>query len=136
MKELPLPSKKRLLTLSNLLSQQPQEKIRITSAEIAKLTGWGEATIRRDISLLELHTGKSNGYELKSLKTEIDKNLGLIKIGGEKHNCCIVVLELSCRFERLVLVLVHAIVDTAGVEACVLYTQTKSRIEFLSQFLV
>ena len=65
MKELPLPSKKRLLTLSNLLSQQPQEKIRITSAEIAKLTGWGEATIRRDISLLELHTGKSNGYELK-----------------------------------------------------------------------
>ena len=90
MKELPLPSKKRLLTLSNLLSQQPQEKMRITSAEIAKLTGWGEATIRRDISLLELHTGKSNGYELKSLKTEIDKNLGLIKTGGEKHNCCIV----------------------------------------------
>jgi len=90
MKELPLPSKKRLLTLSNLLSQLQKEKMRITSAEIAKLTGWGEATIRRDISLLELHTGKSNGYELKSLKNEIDKNLGLIKSGGEKHNCCIV----------------------------------------------
>ena len=88
MKEISQPSKKRLLTLSNLLSQLETQKQRITSAEISKLTGWGEASVRRDISLLEIHSGRSNGYEIKTLKTAIDSAFGLFT--EKKRNCCIV----------------------------------------------
>lgn len=88
MKRIPPPSRKRLLTLSNLLSQQTAEKI--TSVEIARLTGWGEATIRRDISLLELHNGISNGYNTAVLKRAIDNAFGLGGNENEKRNCCIV----------------------------------------------
>ena len=90
MKDLPQPSRKRLLTLAALLSSQPAEKQRITSAEITVLTGWGEATVRRDIWFLELKAGKSNGYEIKVLKEKIKEKLGLVKNGGARHNCCIV----------------------------------------------
>ena len=90
MKNLPPASRKRLLTLENLLSSQPPEKKHLTSAEIAELTGWGEATVRRDIWFLELHAGKSNGYEINKLKTALEEKLGLVKNSGARHNCCIV----------------------------------------------
>lgn len=88
MKKIPSPSRKRLLTLTNLLSQQTKAKI--TSVEISKLTGWSEATVRRDISLLELHNGISNGYDVVILKDAIDTAFGLGKDEQKKHNCCIV----------------------------------------------
>lgn len=88
MKKIPAPSKKRLLTLSRLLSQQ--EKQKITSVELAALTGWGEASIRRDISLLELHNGVSNGYDVKILHDAICEAFQVSSINNEKHRCCIV----------------------------------------------
>ena len=69
MKQVSKPARQRLITLSRLLSQQTGEKI--TSVELASLTGWTSDTIRRDISLLELHSGVSNGYEVKVLKNAI-----------------------------------------------------------------
>ncbi len=92
MKEIPQPSKKRLLTLANLLSQLEVQKKRITSPEIAHLTGWGEATVRRDISLLEFHSGKSNGYLIEELKNAIDSTFNLAQ--ENRRNCCIVGLGL------------------------------------------
>ena len=79
---------KRLITLARLLSQQNKEKI--TSVELSSLTGWGEATIRRDISLLELHNGVSNGYEVQVLQKAIDERLNIQSSESEKHPCCIV----------------------------------------------
>ena len=88
MKKIPGPSKKRLFTLARLLSQQKKEKI--TSVELSSLTGWGEATIRRDISLLELHNGVSNGYDVKILHDAICAGLQIDSDQNEKHRCCIV----------------------------------------------
>lgn len=88
MKKIPAPSKKRLLTLARLLSQQ--EKQKVTSVELSALTGWGEATIRRDISLLELHNGVSNGYDVKILHDSICEILKVSASDNEKHRCCIV----------------------------------------------
>lgn len=88
MKKIPGPSKKRLFTLARLLSQQKKEKI--TSVELSSLTGWGEATIRRDISLLELHNGVSNGYDVKILHDAICASLQIDSDKNEKHRCCIV----------------------------------------------
>lgn len=88
MKKIPLPSKKRLLMLARLLSQQNQEKI--TSVELSSLTGWGEATIRRDISLLELHNGVSNGYDIKILHDAICRAFQINPSENPKKNCCIV----------------------------------------------
>lgn len=88
MKKIPAPSKKRLLTLSRLLSQQKKEKI--TSVELSTLTGWGEATIRRDISLLELHNGVSNGYDVKILHDAIRSAFQIEVSKNEKKRCCIV----------------------------------------------
>ena len=88
MKKIPAPSKKRLLLLSQLLSQQ--EKKRITSTELSILTGWGEATIRRDISLLELHNGVSNGYDRTVLINAIRSTFDLNSKQEGKHRCCIV----------------------------------------------
>ncbi|MBB5227247.1 redox-sensing transcriptional repressor Rex [Treponema ruminis] len=88
MKKIPGPSKKRLFTLARLLSQQKKEKI--TSVELSALTGWGEATIRRDISLLELHNGVSNGYDVKILHDAICSSLQINSDQAEKHPCCIV----------------------------------------------
>ena len=91
MKKIPAPSKKRLITLTSLLSQIQTEKI--TSVELSSLTGWGEATIRRDISLLELHNGVKNGWEVSVLKNALNTVLKISPEETEKHNCCIVGLE-------------------------------------------
>ena len=88
MKKIPAPSNKRLITLSRLLAQQTKEKI--TSVELSALTGWGEATIRRDISLLELHNGVSNGYDVRVLREAISEILKISTDENKKHRCCIV----------------------------------------------
>lgn len=88
MKKIPEPSKKRLITLAQLLSQQ--DKAKITSTELSALTGWTEATIRRDISLLELHNGVSNGYDTKILQKAICDLYQISSGLTEKHRCCIV----------------------------------------------
>ena len=88
MKKIPAPSKKRLVLLARLLAQQTKEKI--TSVELSALTGWGEATIRRDISLLELHNGVSNGYDVRILREAISKILQISTDENKKHRCCIV----------------------------------------------
>ncbi len=86
MKKIPAPSKKRLLTIASILSQK--KKTKITSVELSELTGWTDATIRRDISLLELHTGVSNGYNTEELKDFIQSALSINL--QNKKNCCIV----------------------------------------------
>ena len=48
MKPIPEPTRKRLVLLAQLLAQQTTEKI--TSVTIARLTGWSQSLIRRDIS--------------------------------------------------------------------------------------
>ena len=89
MKKIPEPSRKRLLKIASILSRIEQEKI--TSPELSALTLWGEATIRRDISLLELHNGASNGWDTKELAEEIEKAL---KVNGDnRYTFCIVGLE-------------------------------------------
>ena len=88
MKKIPSPSKKRLLVLERLLSQI--EKAKVTSVELSAMTGWGEATIRRDISLLELHNGVSNGYDVKILHDSISQAFKIRCDESEKHHCCIV----------------------------------------------
>ncbi|MGI5070964.1 CoA-binding protein [Treponema pectinovorum] len=90
MKEISENSKKRLLILSRLLSQQTQT--RLTSLKIAELTGWSDTTIRKDLSLLGLHFGVSNGYDVKSLKQGIDSALGF-NLPLIKQNVCIVGLS-------------------------------------------
>jgi len=67
-----------------------KKKEKITSVELSSLTGWGEATIRRDISLLELHNGVSNGYDVKILHDAICASLQIDSDQKEKHRCCIV----------------------------------------------
>lgn len=88
MKKISDASKKRLLILEKILSQS--EKTRITSVEMSALTGWGEATIRRDISNLELHKGVSNGYEVSLLRAAICQAFQIDGVKAEKHRCCIV----------------------------------------------
>lgn len=87
MNQIPSPSRKRLVTLSQILSQL-EEKSKITSVEISARTGWSEATIRRDISLLKLHSGKSNGYPAGELRRAIRERLNLSEEG--RRNCCVV----------------------------------------------
>ena len=88
MKKISDVSKKRLLILEKILSQS--EKTRITSVEMSALTGWGEATIRRDISNLELHKGGANGYEVSLLRAAICQAFQIDGVKAEKHRCCIV----------------------------------------------
>ncbi|MBR4599962.1 MAG: DeoR family transcriptional regulator, partial [Treponema sp.] len=88
MKNMPNPSKKRLVILARILSQMEQKKV--TSVELSSLTGWSEATIRRDISILELHNGVSNGYEVKILRDAICAALNIKESADQKHRCCIV----------------------------------------------
>lgn len=87
MNQIPSPSRKRLVTLSQILSQL-EENSKITSVEISSRTGWSEATIRRDISLLKLHSGKSNGYPAGELRRAIRDRLNLSEEG--RRNCCVV----------------------------------------------
>ncbi len=92
MKQISTSARKRLIILAQLLKQLDNKnngssKEKITSPEIAGLTGWTEATIRRDISLLELHSGVSNGYSIKKLGESINQVLNL---SSEIRNVCIV----------------------------------------------
>lgn len=97
MKQIPPPSKKRLVTLARLLSQM-DGKAKVTSASIAEIAGWGEATVRRDISLLKLNAGRSNGYSVRELKNSIEEKLAL-KSDESERKCCVVGLsELSAPF--------------------------------------
>lgn len=88
MKKIPVPTLKRFVILERLLSQLNQQKI--TSVELSSLTGWTEATIRRDISLLELYNGVSNGYEIKILRKAICSVLNIESEKNTTHRCCIV----------------------------------------------
>ncbi len=85
---MPNPSKKRLVILARILSQQGKKKV--TSVDLSALTGWSEATIRRDISILELHQGASNGYDAGLLREAICAALDINSADSEKHRCCIV----------------------------------------------
>ncbi len=87
MKEIPERTRSRLVTLARLLGQIKEE--RVTSAKISLLTGWSESLIRRDISVLEVNCGSSNGYRIEELRKAICKNLG-IECGQKEIKCCIV----------------------------------------------
>lgn len=102
------PSRKRLLSLEYLLQQELllyQEhqqaaqaegrsagkgaKATITSRKIAQLTGWTDATIRRDISQLGLKCGASNGYPIAQLQEAIAQALGSSSKDKKVYRCCI-----------------------------------------------
>lgn len=85
MKAIPGPSKRRLVLLGRLLSDCSTKTI--TSQEIEKLTGWSAAVVRRDISLLDVRCGASNGYKVTELKAALDKALNLT---AQVQKCCIV----------------------------------------------
>lgn len=85
MKEIPGPSKRRLVLLERLLADY--KKRTITSQEIESLTGWSAAVIRRDISLLDVHCGASNGYKVAELSASLNK---VLNITQEIQKCCIV----------------------------------------------
>ncbi|MBQ6780597.1 MAG: CoA-binding protein [Treponema sp.] len=85
-KQIPEPTRRRLVLLAQLLSQQTAEKI--TSVAIEGLTGWSQSLIRRDISLLDC-TGVSNGYKVADLRNAICKALN-IRVADEQKHCCIV----------------------------------------------
>ncbi len=84
MKQIPEPTRKRLVTLAQLLAQQDAEKI--TSVTIAQLTGWSQPLVRRDISQVGC-PGASNGYAVEALRTAIARALNIAD--GQK-SCCIV----------------------------------------------
>lgn len=86
MKPIPEPTRRRLVQLAQLLTQQKTEKI--TSVAIERLTGWSQAVIRRDISLLDC-TGVSNGYRVTELHRAICDALN-IRVEREQKHCCIV----------------------------------------------
>ncbi len=86
MKTIPEPTRRRLVLLAQLLSQQTTEKI--TSVTIGEFTGWSQSLIRRDISLLDC-TGVSNGYKVADLHKAICEALN-ITVAEEKKHCCIV----------------------------------------------
>ena len=86
MKSIPEPSRRRLVLLERLLSEFTEKNI--TSQKIEELTGWSAAVVRRDISLLELNFGASNGYKVADLKGALDKLLDLVP--NSPHACCIV----------------------------------------------
>lgn len=105
------PSKKRLLNLEFLLQQEltqatatrtpdsrdlegqhikKESEATITSRRLAQLTGWTDATIRRDISQLGIRCGASNGYPIEELQQAIALALGSSSNTEVGHRCCIV----------------------------------------------
>ncbi len=88
MKFIPEPSRKRLVVLAQLLSQQ--KKAKITSAELETLSGWSQSVIRRDISLLELHSGAKGGYPVEELHSAICAFLHISEDASAEKKCCIV----------------------------------------------
>ncbi|MCR5217920.1 winged-helix domain-containing protein [Treponema sp.] len=85
---IPGPSKKRLVLLGRLLSTYKERTI--TSQKIQELTGWTAAAIRRDISMLNLHCGASNGYKVQELKAALQE---LVCTDSNKQKCCIIGLN-------------------------------------------
>lgn len=86
MKAIPEPSRRRLVLLERLLSEFTEKNI--TSQKIEQLTGWSAAVVRRDISLLELNFGASNGYKVTELKDALSRLMDLQP--ASPHACCIV----------------------------------------------
>lgn len=85
MNTIPDPSKRRLVFLERLLSNYTEKTI--TSQKIELLAGWSAAVIRRDISLLGIRCGASNGYKVAELKEALSKALN---INCQQQKCCIV----------------------------------------------
>ena len=86
--DLPEVTRKRMLTLQNLLQSWPNEKI--TSVQISEITGWKDSLIRHDLWLLGYNKGISNGYLKDDLQEAIGQALGF---ESEQKNCCIVGLN-------------------------------------------
>ena len=82
--ELPEVTRKRMLTLLNLLQSWQSEKI--TSVQISEITGWKDSLIRHDLWLLGYNKGVSNGYLKDDLQEAIGQALGF---ESEQVNCCI-----------------------------------------------
>ncbi len=85
MKAIPVPSQRRLVLLNRLLSDY-QEKT-ITSQKIETLAGFSAALIRRDISLLGVKCGASNGYKVNELKLALED---FFSFSQKESRCCIV----------------------------------------------
>ena len=86
MKAISEPSRRRLVLLNRLLCTSYSQK-HITSLAISELLGYSSALIRRDISLLEVKCGASNGYNVQELKEALQR---LLYFSQEKYTCCIV----------------------------------------------
>lgn len=80
----PEATRKRMLTLQNLLQSWQSEKI--TSVQIGEITGWKDSLIRHDLWLLGYNKGVSNGYQKDDLQEAIGRALGF---ESEQINCCI-----------------------------------------------
>ena len=85
---IPEVTRKRMLTLQNLLQTWQGEKI--TSVQISEITGWKDSLIRHDLWLLGYNKGVSNGYLKDDLQEAISLALGF---ESEEINCCIVGLN-------------------------------------------
>ena len=85
---LPEVTRKRMLTLQNLLQSWQSEKI--TSVQISEITGWKDSLIRHDLWLLGYNKGISNGYLKDDLQEAISLALGF---ESKEVNCCIVGLN-------------------------------------------
>ena len=85
---IPEATRKRMLTLQNLLQGWPQAKI--TSVQISEITGWKDSLIRHDLWLLGYNKGISNGYLKDDLQQAISLALGF---ESTEANCCIVGLN-------------------------------------------
>ena len=81
---IPEVTRKRMLTLLNLLHSWQSEKI--TSIQISEITGWKDSLIRHDLWLLGYNKGVSNGYLKDDLQKAIGQALGF---ESEQVNCCI-----------------------------------------------
>ena len=96
---IPEVTRKRMLTLQNLLQGWQSEKI--TSVQISEITGWKDSLIRHDLWLLRKCKervfeenslpeceafGISNGYQKDDLQAAIGQALGF---ESEQVNCCI-----------------------------------------------
>ena len=81
---IPEVTRKRMLTLLNLLQSWQSEKI--TSVQISEITGWKDSLIRHDLWLLGYNKGVSNGYLKDDLQEAIGQALGF---ESEQVNCCI-----------------------------------------------
>lgn len=73
------------MLLERLLSGYDEKTI--TSQKIEQLTGWSSAVVRRDIAVLKIHCGATNGYRTEELRNHLEKLFGEKK---ESLKCCIV----------------------------------------------